>query len=84
MNATLVKGKIVFCEYFTDYEGVLEAGALGAVFQDLGNKDFQFSYPLPFSTLNVNDGRMIINYLNTTEYFPISFYNIGLTLIPPL
>ncbi|KAK8277539.1 hypothetical protein V6Z12_D10G275500 [Gossypium hirsutum] len=67
LNATLVKGKIVFCEYFTDYEGVLEAGALGAVFQDTGNKDFQFSYPLPFSTLNVNDGRMIINYLNTTE-----------------
>ncbi|TYG51917.1 hypothetical protein ES288_D10G299600v1, partial [Gossypium darwinii] len=46
---------------------IYEAGALGAVFQDTGNKDFQFSYPLPFSTLNVNDGRMIINYLNTTE-----------------
>ncbi|XP_039034062.1 cucumisin-like [Hibiscus syriacus] len=67
LNSTLVKGKIVFCEYFTDYEGVMEAGAAGAVFQDLGYKDYQFSYPLPLSTVNMNDGRMILNYLNTTE-----------------
>ncbi|KAE8732876.1 Cucumisin [Hibiscus syriacus] len=67
LNSTQVKGKIVFCEYFTDYEGVMEAGAAGAVFQDLGYKDYQFSYPLPLSTVNVNDGRMILNYLNTTE-----------------
>ncbi|GMI87188.1 hypothetical protein HRI_002388200 [Hibiscus trionum] len=67
LNSTLVKGKIVFCEYFTDPEGVMQAGAAGAVFQETGYKDYQFSYPLPLSTVNMNDGRMILNYLNTTE-----------------
>ncbi|KAK8515079.1 hypothetical protein V6N12_001239 [Hibiscus sabdariffa] len=67
LNTTLVKGKIVFCEYFTDPEGVLFAGAAGAVFQEIDFKDYQFSYPLPLSSVNMNDGRMMLNYLSTTE-----------------
>ncbi|KAK8491083.1 hypothetical protein V6N11_047126 [Hibiscus sabdariffa] len=67
LNSTLVQGKIVFCEYFTDPGGVMQAGAAGAVFQELGYKDYQFSYPLPLSSVNMNDGRMMLNYLNTTE-----------------
>ncbi|KAK8976699.1 hypothetical protein V6N11_057297 [Hibiscus sabdariffa] len=67
LNSTLVQGKIVFCEYFTDPGGVMQAGAAGAVFQEFGYKDYQFSYPLPLSSVNMNDGRMMLNYLNTTE-----------------
>ncbi|KAK8662516.1 hypothetical protein V6N13_092089 [Hibiscus sabdariffa] len=69
LNRTIVEGKIVFCEYIIgwDSDGVMQAGAAGAVIQDAENKDYQFSYPLPLSNVNMNDGRMILNYLNTTE-----------------
>ncbi|GMI80814.1 hypothetical protein like AT3G46850 [Hibiscus trionum] len=69
LNTTIVRGKIVFCEYFIgwDSDGVMQAGAAGAVFQDAENKDYQFSFPLPVSNVNMNDGRIILNYLNTTE-----------------
>ncbi|OMO76487.1 hypothetical protein COLO4_25553 [Corchorus olitorius] len=74
LNSTLVKGKIVFCETFSDPEGVMEAGALGAVFQDGTTKDYAFTYPLPFSNLNIDDGRAVLNYLNTTEDTTATIY----------
>ncbi|GMI80786.1 hypothetical protein HRI_001747900 [Hibiscus trionum] len=79
LNATIVRGKIVFCEYIIgwDSDGVMQAGVASTVCQDAENKDYQFSYPLPLSNVNMNDGRMLLNYLNTTEYFPSSFYKIG-------
>ncbi|XVF23987.1 hypothetical protein REPUB_Repub13aG0087500 [Reevesia pubescens] len=67
LNETLVKGKIVFCDYASDGEGPLEAGAAGAVFQYGGNKDYVFAYTLPLSNLNLDDGRNVFNYVNTTE-----------------
>ncbi|EOY17969.1 Subtilisin-like serine endopeptidase family protein [Theobroma cacao] len=67
LNETLVKGKIVFCEYSSDDEGTTEAGAVGAVFLDEGNKDYAFSYPLPLANLNMDDGRTVLSYLSTTE-----------------
>ncbi|XVE99667.1 hypothetical protein REPUB_Repub03eG0219600 [Reevesia pubescens] len=67
LNQTLVKGKFVFCEYFSDADGAIEAGAVGAVFQYGGNNDYEFSYPLPLSNLNMDDGRFVLNYVNITE-----------------
>ncbi|XWS74902.1 hypothetical protein CRYUN_Cryun01aG0038300 [Craigia yunnanensis] len=67
LNQTLVKGKIVFCDYESDGEGPIEAGAVGAVFQTGGNKDYVFAYTLPLSNLNLDDGRIVFNYVNTTE-----------------
>ncbi|XVE69297.1 hypothetical protein DITRI_Ditri09bG0140600 [Diplodiscus trichospermus] len=67
LNKTLVKGKVVFCEYYSDADGVMEGEAAGAVFQDGGNKDYAFSYPLPFSNLNMDDGRAVFNYVNATK-----------------
>ncbi|XVE99669.1 hypothetical protein REPUB_Repub03eG0219800 [Reevesia pubescens] len=67
LNTTLVKGKIVFCDYFSDDEGPLEAGVVGAVIRYEENKDFEFSYRLPFSNLNMDDGRSVLNYFTSTE-----------------
>ncbi|EOY17971.1 Subtilisin-like serine endopeptidase family protein [Theobroma cacao] len=67
LNETLVKGKIVFCDYDSDGDGPIEGGAVGAVFQYGGKKDYVFSYPLPLSNLNLDDGRFVLNYVNTTE-----------------
>ncbi|XVE99666.1 hypothetical protein REPUB_Repub03eG0219500 [Reevesia pubescens] len=67
LNETLVKGKIVFCDYESDGAGPIQAGAVGAVFQNGGFKDYVFAYTLPLSNLNLDDGRMVFNYVNTTE-----------------
>ncbi|XVE69295.1 hypothetical protein DITRI_Ditri09bG0140400 [Diplodiscus trichospermus] len=67
LNETLVRGKFVLCDYEISGEGPFEGGAAGAVFQDGGEKDYVFAYPLPFSNLNLDDGRIVFNYVNTTE-----------------
>ncbi|KAB2010907.1 hypothetical protein ERO13_D10G238008v2, partial [Gossypium hirsutum] len=67
LNETLVKGKIVFCDYDSDGTGPAQAGAIGAVFQSGGYKDYVFPYSLPLSNLNLDDGRNVLNYVNTTE-----------------
>ncbi|KAK8334317.1 hypothetical protein V6Z12_A10G262000 [Gossypium hirsutum] len=67
LNETLVKGKIVFCDYDSDGTGPAEAGAIGAVFQSGVYKDYVFPYSLPLSNLNLDDGRNVLNYVNTTE-----------------
>ncbi|KAE8718058.1 Cucumisin [Hibiscus syriacus] len=67
LNKTLVEGKIVFCDYDSNGEGPVEAGAVGAVFQSGDFKDLVFAYGLPLSNLNLDDGRHVLNYVNTTE-----------------
>ncbi|KAG4181400.1 hypothetical protein ERO13_A10G224800v2 [Gossypium hirsutum] len=66
LNETFVKGKIVFCDYNSDGTGPAEAGAIGAVFQSGAHKDYVFTYSLPLSNLNLDDGRNVLNYVNTT------------------
>ncbi|MBA0780862.1 hypothetical protein Gotri_004914 [Gossypium trilobum] len=67
LDETLVKGKIVFCDYTTYIEGPVEAGAVGVVVQSGRYKDYAFTYGLPLSNLNLNDGRNVLNYVNLTE-----------------
>ncbi|XP_022764504.1 cucumisin-like [Durio zibethinus] len=67
LNQTLVKGKIVFCEYDSDAEGAMDGGAVGVVFQYAEQKDYEFSYPLPLSNLNIDDGRTVLTYVTTTK-----------------
>ncbi|XVF83794.1 hypothetical protein PTKIN_Ptkin16aG0521000 [Pterospermum kingtungense] len=67
LNETLVKGKIVFCDYESNGDGPKEAGAVGAVFQSGQYKDYVFAYTLPLSNLNLDDGRKVLYYVNTTE-----------------
>ncbi|KAA3481901.1 cucumisin-like [Gossypium australe] len=57
LDETLVKGKIVFCDYTTYIEGPVEAGAVGVVVQSGRCKDYAFTYGLPLSNLSLNDGR---------------------------
>ncbi|OMO76486.1 hypothetical protein COLO4_25552 [Corchorus olitorius] len=67
LNKTLAKGKILFCNYYSDGDGSIEGGAVGAIFQSAENKDYVFSYSLPLSNLNLDDGRNVFNYVNMTE-----------------
>lgn len=67
----MVKGKIVLCDALDFMEGPLDAGAVGAVIQDDGFKDFALSYPLPVTDLELTDGYDVLDYINTTKYISI-------------
>ncbi|KAK8662515.1 hypothetical protein V6N13_092088 [Hibiscus sabdariffa] len=67
LNKTLVKGKIVFCDYYIDSDPPIEAGAVGAVFQSGLYKDYAFAYGLPLSNLNLDDGKKVFSYVDGTE-----------------
>ncbi|GMI76448.1 hypothetical protein like AT5G59100 [Hibiscus trionum] len=67
LNRTLVEGKIVFCDYYTEGDGLIEAGAVGGVFNNEKRKDYVSPSALPLSNLNLDDGRNVFNYVNTTE-----------------
>ncbi|KAK5795511.1 hypothetical protein PVK06_036779 [Gossypium arboreum] len=57
LNETLVKGKIVLCDYLDFMEGPLQAGAV----------DFAYTFVLPVSVLGVTDRSDILHYINTTK-----------------
>ncbi|GMI87186.1 hypothetical protein like AT5G03620 [Hibiscus trionum] len=61
LNKTLVEEKIVFCDYDSNSEGPVEAGAVGAVYQSGYYKDYVFPYSLPLSNLNLDDGRHVLD-----------------------
>ncbi|KAE8718059.1 Cucumisin [Hibiscus syriacus] len=67
LNRTLVEGKIVFCDYYTDSTSPIEAGAIGAVFQTGVYEDYAFIYGLPLLKLNLDDGKKVFGYVNGTE-----------------
>ncbi|XP_039004248.1 cucumisin-like [Hibiscus syriacus] len=67
LNRTLVEGKIIFCDYLSEGDGLVEAGAVGGVFNNYKPKDYVSPSALPLSNLNLDDGRNVLNYLNTTE-----------------
>ncbi|TYH00447.1 hypothetical protein ES288_A10G277400v1 [Gossypium darwinii] len=67
LDENLVKGKIVFCDYESNADGPVQAGAIGALFQSGRHKDYAFAYGLPLSNLNLDDGRIVFDYVNTTE-----------------
>ncbi|KAE8671940.1 Cucumisin [Hibiscus syriacus] len=68
LDRTLIEGKILFCDYYSQAYGPVDAGAIGAVFQTGKRKDYVLPYGLPLSNLNLDDGRHVFNYVNTTEY----------------
>ncbi|KAK9019300.1 hypothetical protein V6N11_053826 [Hibiscus sabdariffa] len=67
LDKTLVEGKILFCDYYSQADGPIDAGAVAAVFQTDRRKDYVFPYGLPLSNLNLDDGRNVLNYANTAE-----------------
>ena len=68
MDESLIKGKIVLCDYLDFMKGPLDAGAVGVVIQDDGFKDFAFSFPLSVTNLELTDGSDVLHYLHTTKY----------------
>ncbi|XVE52594.1 hypothetical protein DITRI_Ditri02bG0134500 [Diplodiscus trichospermus] len=67
LDESLIKGKIVLCDYLDYMEGPLNAGAVGVVIQDDGFMDFAYSFPLPVSTLDLTNGTDVLHYLDTTK-----------------
>lgn len=70
LNETLVQRKIVLCDELGTGKGPAKAGAAGCIMQGTVSQDVAFSYPLPASYLNLNNGSEVAKYLNSTRYFP--------------
>ncbi|KAF5462854.1 hypothetical protein F2P56_018826 [Juglans regia] len=67
LDQNLVKGKIVLCDFLGDGEGALLASAVGTVIKGPGRRDIAFSFPLPASYLDVEDGSNVYFYINSTR-----------------
>ena len=69
MNSYLIEGKIVFCEALWDGSGVLLANGVGTIMSDPETPtDYAFSFPLPTTTLTVEDGPRVLDYIKSTEF----------------
>ncbi|XP_038892404.1 cucumisin-like isoform X2 [Benincasa hispida] len=70
VDPKLVKGKIVFCETNVDSsEFISLGGAMGVLGKgDKNTMDCEFSYPLPSSTLDVDDATIISHYIDNTRF----------------
>ena len=68
MDKALVNGTIVLCDALDTGKEPLNAGAVGTVMQDDRFLDVAFSFPLPASYLDLNDGSEVYTYINTTRY----------------
>lgn len=65
LNSYKVEGKIVVCDTIWDGSGVLMADGLGAVMSSNRFSDLAFSYPLPATLLNPEDGAKVADYAQT-------------------
>ncbi|EEF38175.1 Cucumisin precursor, putative [Ricinus communis] len=67
LDKTLVKGKIVLCDYISSGETQLVAEAIGTIMQDGYYQDAAYNFPLPASHLNLDDGFEVSEYVNRTR-----------------
>uniref|UniRef100_A0A7N0TT03 Cucumisin n=1 Tax=Kalanchoe fedtschenkoi TaxID=63787 RepID=A0A7N0TT03_KALFE len=79
LDSALVKDKIVFCDVINGGEAQLMAGAAGTVVQDRGLRDVALNFPLPASSLNVEDGAEVLSYLNSASK-PTAMFGKTVTL----
>lgn len=68
LDQNLVKGKIVLCDFLGDGEGTFLASAVGTVIKGSERRDIAFSFPLPASYLDIEDGSNVYFYINSTRY----------------
>ncbi|XP_024042397.1 cucumisin [Citrus clementina] len=74
LDQNLVKGKIVVCDDLVSGEGPFSAGAVGALMQGQRRRDRAFSFPLPTSYVDTNDGSDILLYINSTRNATATIY----------
>lgn len=70
LDKSLVNGKIVLCDSFMpskETAPLLPAGVAGVVMQKVNN-DVAYSYPLPASVLDVENGRNLYLYISSPGY----------------
>ncbi|KAF2296168.1 hypothetical protein GH714_036454 [Hevea brasiliensis] len=66
LDKTLVKGKIVLCDYISG-ETASAAGAIGTIMQDGYFQDVAYNFPLPASHLALCAGFDVSEYVNKTR-----------------
>ncbi|KNA21120.1 hypothetical protein SOVF_046060 [Spinacia oleracea] len=71
LDRTLVKDKIVLCDYFRDGEEPFLAGAAGMIIHDILPLDDPSSFPLPASDLRVDDAERVLSYTRNLASTPI-------------
>ncbi|XP_073111214.1 cucumisin [Elaeis guineensis] len=67
LNSYKTEGKIVLCDAIWDGSGVLMANGVGVIMSDSEYSDFAFSYPLPATLISVEDGKQILEYIQSTS-----------------
>nr|XP_010919429.2 cucumisin [Elaeis guineensis] len=67
LNSYKTEGKIVLCGTILDGSGVLMADGLGVIMSSPKYSDFAFSYPLPATLVSVEDGKQILDYIQSTS-----------------
>ncbi|KAF2296158.1 hypothetical protein GH714_036415 [Hevea brasiliensis] len=67
LDKTLVKGKIVLCDYISSGETASAAGAIGTIMQDGYFQDVAYNFPLPASHLALCAGFDVSEYVNKTR-----------------
>ena len=68
LDKKLVNGKIVFCDGYTLGTGAMLAGAVGVVMPGGAVGKLADTYPLPLSSLSLEDSAKLYIYLNSTRY----------------
>ncbi|XP_051129684.1 cucumisin-like [Andrographis paniculata] len=69
MNDDIVAGKIVFCEAVWGDSAILQGNGAGLVISDVRYQylDVAFSRPLPSTLLSPEDGRIVKDYIRSSE-----------------
>lgn len=83
LDKSVVEGKIVLCDSFVvpkKTATLVRAGAVGLVMQGASSRDVAYSYPLPASYLDVDNGGDVHLYINSqrssSETIIICFYKL--------
>ncbi|CAL2259970.1 unnamed protein product [Prunus armeniaca] len=66
LSSDKIKGKIVYCDSFSDGSDIRRAGGMGTIMVDFPT-DVAFNYPLPSTQITIEDGQKILNYIRSTE-----------------
>ncbi|KAL8144505.1 hypothetical protein V2J09_017537 [Rumex salicifolius] len=70
LNSTIVKDKIVLCDFWSRGLGPFKAGAIGAIMNENETLDYTLSSPIPTSFVGIEAGINIFSYIVTSTRGP--------------
>ncbi|KAM3732734.1 hypothetical protein ACB098_11G082000 [Castanea mollissima] len=68
LDSSLVEGKIIVCDDIQVFEEAYRAGALGVIMLNDERKDVALIFPLPASTLAIDQYGALQSFLSSTKY----------------